>query len=68
MNYLKIAQVQKQLWKYDVALQIDASLIPYETIGVVNFPGDVYQLSYLKIKRAIIKLIPTIIYYVNMLI
>lgn len=43
VTYLKIEQVKKQLWKYDAAVQINAFLIPYETIGVVNFAGDVFE-------------------------
>jgi 4-amino-4-deoxy-L-arabinose transferase-like glycosyltransferase len=43
VNYFKIQQVKKQLWKYDVAKEINKKLEPYETIGVVNFAGDVFE-------------------------
>jgi hypothetical protein len=35
--------VRKQLWKYDVASKINTKLAPYETIGVINFAGDVFE-------------------------
>lgn len=47
VNYLKIQQVKKQLWKYDVAREINRTLKPFETIGVVNFAGDVFENYYL---------------------
>ncbi len=43
VNYLKLEQVKKQLWKYDVAVDIHKSLRPYEQINVVNFPGDLME-------------------------
>lgn len=43
VNYLKLAQVRKQLWKYDVAKQINERLSPYETVGVIHFAGDVFE-------------------------
>lgn len=43
VNYFKIQQVRKQLWKYDVAQEINKKLDPYETIGVINFAGDVFE-------------------------
>lgn len=43
VNYFKIEQVKKQLWKYDVAVQINKKLEPYEIVGVVNFAGDVFE-------------------------
>ncbi len=43
VNYLKIQQVRKQLWKYDVARAVNTKLAPFETIGVMNFPGDVFE-------------------------
>lgn len=43
VNFFKIQQVKKQLWKYDVAYKVNAVLAPYETIGVINFPGDVFE-------------------------
>lgn len=43
VNYLKIQQVQKQLWKYDIAVNVNRTLQQYETIGVVNFAGDVFE-------------------------
>lgn len=43
VNYLKLQQVTKQLWKYDAAAAINQTLTPYETIGVVNFAGDVLE-------------------------
>ncbi len=46
VNYLKIQQVKKQLWKYDVASKINIKLAPYETIGVINFAGDVFENYY----------------------
>lgn len=43
VNFLKIEQVKKQLWKYDAAVKMNRSLSPYETIGVANFAGDVWE-------------------------
>lgn len=43
VNFLKIQQVKKQLWKYDVAASINKTLTPYETVGVVNFAGDIFE-------------------------
>lgn len=43
VNYFKLQQVKKQLWKYDVAADINKTLAPYEIIGVVNFSGDVFE-------------------------
>ena len=43
VNYFKIQQIKKQLWKYDVAKEINRKLAPYEIIGVINFAGDVFE-------------------------
>jgi 4-amino-4-deoxy-L-arabinose transferase-like glycosyltransferase len=43
VTYFKIQQIKKQLWKYDVAKVINTKLAPYETIGVMNFAGDVFE-------------------------
>ncbi len=43
VNYLKLQQVKKQLWKYDVAANINKTLKPYETVGVINFAGDIFE-------------------------
>lgn len=46
VNYFKIIQVQKQLWKFDAARKINSILTPYEPVGVVNFPGDIFENYY----------------------
>jgi len=43
VNYLKLQQVTKQFWKYDAAVSFSAGIAPYETVGTVNFPGDVLE-------------------------
>lgn len=43
VNYFKLQQIEKQVWKYDAAVEINKSLAPYETVEVVNFPGDIFE-------------------------
>ena len=44
VNVLKQKQTEKQLWKYTVAEEMSTRLLaPYESVGVVNFPGDVLE-------------------------
>lgn len=43
VNFLKLEQLRKQYWKYDVALEVNKDLSPYETVGVTNFAGDVFE-------------------------
>jgi len=43
VQYLKVMQVKKQLWKYSVAEMINTKLDSYEPISVSNFPGDVVE-------------------------
>jgi hypothetical protein len=54
VNYLKIQQVKKQLWKFDVAVAVNHVLKPYETVGVVNFAGDVFENYFLHPSQPIV--------------
>lgn len=47
VNFGKMMQVRKQFWKYALAQQVEPKLKPYETIGVVNFSGDVFEQYFL---------------------
>ena len=47
VNFAKIQQVRKQSWKYDVARVVSDRLNPFETIGVVNVAGDVFEQYFL---------------------
>lgn len=53
VNTLKMMQVRKQYWKYDVAKQVNKALTPHETIGVVNFAGDLFENYFFHPTRAI---------------
>lgn len=43
LTFMKWQQIVKQTWRYEVAFNINMQLIPYETIGVRGFPGDVFE-------------------------
>lgn len=43
ISTFKLHQVRKQVWKYDFGRDITAIVPAYETIGVMNYPGDVLQ-------------------------
>jgi len=47
ISLLKYQQTSKQYWKYDVAKEISSSLIPFQTIGTVQFPGDIFEQYFL---------------------
>lgn len=53
VQYLKQIQVKKQLWKYEVAKQVNEKFAQYETIGMVYFPGDVMENYFLHPSRPI---------------
>lgn len=46
VNYFKISQWQKHVWKYQAMKQFAGKLVPHETIGIVNFPGDLFENYY----------------------
>jgi 4-amino-4-deoxy-L-arabinose transferase-like glycosyltransferase len=46
VNFSKVGQVRKQSWKFDVSTYVISIVSPYETIGVINYPGDVLQNYY----------------------
>lgn len=43
VQWYKLQAVQKHQWKYDEAERINTLLIPYETVGVYHFPGDLLE-------------------------
>lgn len=43
INFLKLQQIEKQLWKYEFGKAISALADQHERIGTVNYPGDVLQ-------------------------
>jgi hypothetical protein len=46
VTFSKVGQVRKQLWKFDVSKHVSSIVLPHETIGVMNYPGDVLQNYY----------------------
>jgi 4-amino-4-deoxy-L-arabinose transferase-like glycosyltransferase len=46
VTFSKVGQVRKQLWKFDVSTYVSSIVLPHETIGVMNYPGDVLQNYY----------------------
>lgn len=47
VSYFKLEQVKKQFWQYDAAVNVSRRLAPYETVGVVNFSGDILEQYFL---------------------
>ncbi len=43
VTYFKGQQVEKHIWKYQAAKAIDDELLPYQTVAVLNFPGDILE-------------------------
>lgn len=43
VTFMKWQQVKKQSWRYTAASQINKRLLPYETLAVMGFPGDVFE-------------------------
>lgn len=43
VNFLKLAQIKKQFWQYDAAVAVNKEVPPYETVGVINFSGDILE-------------------------
>lgn len=47
VTYFKWQQVRKQAYRFDIAKSIDMKIVPYKTVGVRGFPGDVMEQYFL---------------------
>lgn len=43
VNGLKISQVAKQSWKYDLGKEVSIVALKYSAVGVLGYPGDVLE-------------------------